>query len=236
MVPGAKKKDWILAGGLLAAAAVLYLILNFTGMMNNAGSTSAGNAAGRADAVDAADATASANPADMADTTDAADAASPADAAASANPAAYVEARVDGSVIGTWPLDQDAEENIDTAYGHNHLSIQNGEAKMTDADCPDGYCMQQREIGLSSGRMGVGGTMLICLPHPLVVEVKAGGAADDVGQVDGESEDGGHAAGESEDDEPVVDEPGAQGDGELTGGEPGARRDDAEQGADVIVG
>ena len=150
--------------------------------------------------------------------------------------AGAVTVRVDGQVVGIWSLAEDREEDIDTEYGHNHLSIRQGAAYMTEADCPDGYCMQQREIGLSSGRMGVGGTMLICLPHHLVVEVKAGGAADDVGQVDGESEDGGHAAGESEDDEPVVDEPGAQGDGELTGGEPGARRDDAEQGADVIVG
>ena len=121
---------------------------------------------------------------------------------------------------------------------------------MTEADCPDGYCMQQREIGLSSGRMGVGGTMLICLPHHLVVEVKAGGAAGDVGQVDGSGpEDSESAIIDPEDGELTGSEPGAQGDGELTGGEPGARRDDeltggeavvqrddAEQGADVIVG
>ena len=77
--------------------------------------------------------------------------------------AGAVTVRVDGQVVGIWSLAEDREEDIDTEYGHNHLSIRQGAAYMTEADCPDGYCMQQKKI------TGIGET-IVCLPHRLVVE------------------------------------------------------------------
>ena len=77
--------------------------------------------------------------------------------------AGAVTVRVDGQAVGIWSLAEDREEDIDTEYGHNHLSIRQGAAYMTEADCPDGYCMQQKKI------TGIGET-IVCLPHRLVAE------------------------------------------------------------------
>lgn len=75
-----------------------------------------------------------------------------------------VVARIDGKVCGVWDLGTDHEEDIDTRFGHNHLSIKNGAARMTEADCPDKYCLYQEEITEEGG-------MIVCLPHHLIVEV-----------------------------------------------------------------
>ncbi len=75
-----------------------------------------------------------------------------------------VTATVDGEVYGAWDLSADLEVDIDTEYGHNHLSIRDGSAQITEADCPDGLCMHQ-------GTVREGGEMNVCLPHHLIVEV-----------------------------------------------------------------
>ena len=79
----------------------------------------------------------------------------------------YVTASVDGQEIGRWPLAKDREIDLDTDYGHNHLSISGGEAKMTEADCPDGLCKYQDAV---KG----GDNLIICLPHHLVIEASGG--------------------------------------------------------------
>lgn len=79
----------------------------------------------------------------------------------------YVTASVDGKEIGRWPLAKDREIDLDTDYGHNHLSISGGEAKMTEADCPDGLCKYQDAV---KG----GDNLIICLPHHLVIEASGG--------------------------------------------------------------
>lgn len=71
---------------------------------------------------------------------------------------------VDGEEYGTWSLASWQEIVVDTEYGHNVVVIENGEAYMAEADCPDGYCMQYAHI--RSGSQSI-----ICLPHRLVVEV-----------------------------------------------------------------
>ena len=78
--------------------------------------------------------------------------------------AVLVTATVDGEAFGSWDLSEDLEVDIDTQYGHNHLSIRDGHAQVTEADCPDGLCMYQGEIRER-------GEMNVCLPHHLIVEV-----------------------------------------------------------------
>ena len=85
---------------------------------------------------------------------------------------AVVVVTIDGELYGTYVLSEDREEDIDTKYGHNHLSIRDGFAQVTEADCPDGLCMHQ-------GRISQNGEMNVCLPHLLIVEVISG---DDGGQ------------------------------------------------------
>ena len=74
-----------------------------------------------------------------------------------------VQVKVDGVVTGTYSLAEDREVPIDTEYGHNLLVIEDGAAYMKEADCPDGYCMDQ-------GRISKGGKTIVCLPHKVVVE------------------------------------------------------------------
>ncbi len=46
--------------------------------------------------------------------------------------------------------------------GYNIVTIKNGKIAVTEADCPDQYCVQQ---GFCSG-----GAPIVCLPHALVIE------------------------------------------------------------------
>ena len=74
-----------------------------------------------------------------------------------------VIARSDGKEIGRWSLSEEIEADLDTVYGHNRIQISGGEVRMTEADCPDGYCMQQSAVTASGGS-------IICLPHRLIIE------------------------------------------------------------------
>ena len=77
---------------------------------------------------------------------------------------AVVTVTIDGELYGAYALSEDRDVDIDTRYGHNHLSIRDGSAQVTEADCPDGLCMYQ-------GRISQNGEMNVCLPHLLIVEV-----------------------------------------------------------------
>lgn len=71
---------------------------------------------------------------------------------------------VNQEVYGTYNLDQDKTIQIKNESGTNVVRIQNHEVWMEEADCPDGYCMEQGHISQSH-------QTLVCLPHKLVVEV-----------------------------------------------------------------
>ncbi|MBQ6848984.1 MAG: NusG domain II-containing protein [Clostridia bacterium] len=82
-----------------------------------------------------------------------------------------VTVTVDGHLYGTYPLSEDTTVDIRTAYGYNRLVIRDGQAKMEDADCPDGICAAHVAIS----RMG---QSIVCLPHKVVVTVAAAVTAD----------------------------------------------------------
>lgn len=90
------------------------------------------------------------------------------------NEGSAVRVSVNGEEYGVYSLNEDREVAVDTKYGHNLIVIKDGEAYMQEADCPDGYCMEQ-------GRIRTGNKSIICLPHKLVVEVvgEAGDSEDD---------------------------------------------------------
>ena len=79
-----------------------------------------------------------------------------------------VTVKVDGKVTGTYPLAKDQKIRING--GTNILTIKNGKAKMTDADCPDQVCIRM-------GKISKTGENIVCLPHKLVIQVEG-----DVGQ------------------------------------------------------
>lgn len=86
----------------------------------------------------------------------------------------FVQVTVDGKVYKELPLDKDNVIIIEGKGGTNKLSIHNGYADMTDADCPDKLCVKQKKIHYN-------GESLICLPHKVVVTV----ISDKENQLDG---------------------------------------------------
>lgn len=80
------------------------------------------------------------------------------------NGGVYAEVRTDGKVYGIYPLSENRTVEINGVGGRNLLVIENGQACMTDADCPDKLCVRQGKISLN-------GQSIICLPHKTVVEI-----------------------------------------------------------------
>lgn len=75
-----------------------------------------------------------------------------------------IQITVDGTVYGTYSLAKDQVIEVEENDFYNRIRIQDGEAYMEEANCPDGYCEEQEKI---SGRTQT----IVCLPHKLVVEV-----------------------------------------------------------------
>lgn len=78
---------------------------------------------------------------------------------------AYVEITVDSELYGTYALteNQKVEIEIDGRVA-NILTIQDGTASMTEADCPDLLCVHQKEISKEN-------ETIVCLPNKVVVKV-----------------------------------------------------------------
>lgn len=76
----------------------------------------------------------------------------------------YVLVTVDGEEKGTYPLDRDCVIQIQGRDGKitNVLTIKEGEARMTEANCPDHLCMKQRPIHKRN-------ETIVCLPNRVVV-------------------------------------------------------------------
>lgn len=74
---------------------------------------------------------------------------------------------VDGETIGTYSLTENQEIPVHGELGENLIHIEDGKVWMEEADCPDGYCMEQGKISREK-------QTIVCLPHKLVVEVLAG--------------------------------------------------------------
>lgn len=76
----------------------------------------------------------------------------------------FVQVTVAGEVVDVLPLSEDAVLEIEGVGGKNTLTISDGAAKMTDADCPDALCVRSRAIGQT-------GEQIICLPHQVICEI-----------------------------------------------------------------
>ena len=84
---------------------------------------------------------------------------------------------MDGTETARYALSEPRSELIDTGRGTNLLVIQDGKAKVTEADCPDRLCVNQKAISYQ-------GESIICLPHKLTVTIEGGehGSVDAVAQ------------------------------------------------------
>lgn len=91
-------------------------------------------------------------------------------------PAAVVEVSVIDehsrkTVLKTFDLFEDTEYTIVTEpassgepAGTNHLVIKDGEAWISEADCPNHDCVKK-------GKISRNGEMLVCIPHRLTVSI-----------------------------------------------------------------
>ena len=67
----------------------------------------------------------------------------------------------DGQLLFTLDLRVDQEKTVRSAYGTNVITVRDGKVAVTQADCPDHYCMDR---GFCSG-----GAQIVCLPNRLVI-------------------------------------------------------------------
>ena len=74
----------------------------------------------------------------------------------------WAEIWSDGKLIKTVHLLNDDSFTVDSNYGSNTITIKEGKIAVTEATCPDHYCMQR---GFCSS-----GAQIVCLPNRLVIK------------------------------------------------------------------
>ena len=77
----------------------------------------------------------------------------------------FVQVEKNGKVVDTFSLDEDLEKQYDFDGETNTLVIKNGKASVTEANCPDGICVNHKSVSRS-------GESIICLPHKFVVPLQ----------------------------------------------------------------
>ena len=75
--------------------------------------------------------------------------------------AGTAEVYSDGELLFTLDLRVNQEKTVYSQYGTNVITVRDGKVAVTQADCPDHYCMDR---GFCSG-----GPQIVCLPNRLVI-------------------------------------------------------------------
>ena len=75
--------------------------------------------------------------------------------------AVAVEIWSEGKLVQTLSLTQEQSLTVETESGKNTVTVSAGKVAVTEADCPDHYCMER---GWCSG-----GAQIVCLPNRLVL-------------------------------------------------------------------
>ena len=76
---------------------------------------------------------------------------------------------VDGTEIARYPLNRNGTFVLNG--GSNTLIVENGEAWISEANCPDKLCM-------GFGKISKKGEIIVCLPNRLIVVIEGGEAAE----------------------------------------------------------
>ena len=76
--------------------------------------------------------------------------------------ASAVEIWSDGVLIDTWSLSVPQSLTVGYADGYNVVTVKNGKVAVTEATCPDHYCMKR---GFCDS-----GAQIVCLPNRLVLK------------------------------------------------------------------
>jgi len=86
--------------------------------------------------------------------------------------ATHAEIVSDGQVMHIVDLRIDRKIIIDSSYGTNTITVRDGKIAVTEADCPDHYCMQRGYCN--------SGAQIVCLPNRLVIRFTGEPAIDAV--------------------------------------------------------
>lgn len=76
--------------------------------------------------------------------------------------AAAAEVWSDGKLLYTLDLQVDQTKSVVSENGTNVITVKDGRIGVTEADCPDGYCMDR---GFCSS-----GAQIVCLPNRLIIK------------------------------------------------------------------
>ena len=72
--------------------------------------------------------------------------------------------QLNGETIGSYPLEEDAEFEIND--GTNRVRISEGKVQMIQADCPDQICVHHKAISKNH-------ETIVCLPNKIVLMVES---------------------------------------------------------------
>ena len=75
--------------------------------------------------------------------------------------ATYAQITSEGAVLRTVDLRMNQEFSVDSSRGHNVVTVRDGKIAVTEANCPDHYCMHR---GFCNS-----GAAIVCLPNKLVI-------------------------------------------------------------------
>ena len=73
----------------------------------------------------------------------------------------YAQVYSDGKLLHTLDLRIDRTLTVENGNGVNIVTVRDGKIAVTEANCPDGYCMDRGFCG--------GGAQIVCLPNRLVI-------------------------------------------------------------------
>ena len=85
----------------------------------------------------------------------------------------YAVVTVDGQETDRIKLADDQTVTVETVYGVNIITVNDGSVRVTDADCSGQDCVRM-------GGISRPGQMIVCLPHHLTITIEGGGAPDAV--------------------------------------------------------
>ena len=86
--------------------------------------------------------------------------------------AAKAEVWSEGELLYTLDLSMDRQVTVTGSEGSNTVTVRDGKIAVTDANCPDHYCMERGWCA--------GGAQIVCLPNRLVIKVVGGQQIDGV--------------------------------------------------------
>lgn len=75
--------------------------------------------------------------------------------------ARYAEVSSGGQVLFVLDLSVDQTRTVESEHDVNVITVRDGKVAVTEADCPDHYCMRRGYCD--------GGAQIVCLPNRLVI-------------------------------------------------------------------